>query len=586
MLPIFTAPLAFIALLAVPALVAIYWLRQRGREHQVSSLMLWLDERQRREGGRRFERLQTPLLFFLELAILLLIVMAAAGPVSRAGESQRPLVIVLDDSFSLLADREDGARARAGAAIERELRGYAPVRLVLARETPQVLGEAINTPEQAMKQLQGWQCRAPEADLEAAIAFAFELGGARARVLAVTDHAPTQAPNESRLQWWAFGSARPNIAFVNASRTTRDGQEVCWLEIANLSAQASKTTLSVAECPAQNAACNSPASIHQQSIELGPRETRRVTLQLKTGTLALRARLSEDALALDNEVILLPEPRKPVRVEMRVRNDALRALLEKAAQASQQVSFTASDPELVITDQADANAENASAWMLRLISEPNAASFLGPFVVDRAHPLTEGLSLGGVVWGGGKSEQFTGTPIITAGNVPLLTDLERAGKHDVRLRLRLDLSTLHETPNWPILIWNMISWRARAVPGVRPTNVRLGAETALTLDANVESVRVTPPDHQARQLPVRDRTMTVKADGIGVYELDAGGAKYVFASNALRQEESDLAECASGRWGDWTQATALQWEYTSVAWVALLLALLTLSAHAVLAARG
>ena len=62
---------------------------------------------------------------------------------------------------------------------------------------------------------------------------------------------------------------------------------------------------------------------------------------------------------------------------------------------------------------------------MRLVTEPEASAYLGPFVIDFTHPLTEGLSLGGVVWGAGVKEQFMGTPIITAGNVPLLTDIER-----------------------------------------------------------------------------------------------------------------------------------------------------------------
>src|SRR5262247_1864721 len=102
-MPVFTFSFAFIALLAVPALIAIYWLRNQSRERRVSSLLLWLDERQRWEGGRRIHRLQTPLLFFLERRSILLIVMAAAGPMMRAGESGRPLVVVLDASFSMPA---------------------------------------------------------------------------------------------------------------------------------------------------------------------------------------------------------------------------------------------------------------------------------------------------------------------------------------------------------------------------------------------------------------------------------------------------------------------------------------------------
>ncbi len=193
-MPVFTFPLAFIALLAVPVLVAIYWLRSRARERRVSSLLLWLDERQMWEGGRRIHRLQTPLLFFLELLAILLLVAAAGGPMMRAGDAGRPLAIVLDDSFSMLSGNEDSARNRAARAIESELHGnrYEPVRFVLAGESPQLLGETTDNADQAIKLLQNWKCGAPRAELEEAIAFAFELGGSRARVLAVTDRAPSE----------------------------------------------------------------------------------------------------------------------------------------------------------------------------------------------------------------------------------------------------------------------------------------------------------------------------------------------------------------------------------------------------------
>src|SRR5262249_3778310 len=251
-MPVFTFPLAFIALLAVPALVAIYWLRNQARERRVSSLLLWLEEKQMWEGGRRRRRLQTPLLFFLELLAIILLATAAAGPMMRAGESGRPLVVVLDDSFSMLAgagkdDAAGSARDRAIRAIESELKSnrYEPVRFVLAGESPQLLGEATTNAGQATKLLQNWKCGAPTAKLEEAVSFAFELGGARARVLAVTDPGPQQELTDSRLQWWSFGSSRPNFAFVNAARTLRDDEDRVLIEIANLSSSSGSTTLSI-----------------------------------------------------------------------------------------------------------------------------------------------------------------------------------------------------------------------------------------------------------------------------------------------------------------------------------------------------
>src|SRR4051812_23213307 len=102
MIPLLTTPVALWGLLAIPALVAIYWLRNRFRRHPVSSLMLWIDPRQPRSGGTRLHRLQTPLLFLLELLALLLLVLAAAEPRVPLAQGSPPWVVVLDDSYSML----------------------------------------------------------------------------------------------------------------------------------------------------------------------------------------------------------------------------------------------------------------------------------------------------------------------------------------------------------------------------------------------------------------------------------------------------------------------------------------------------
>src|SRR5260370_36831527 len=116
-MPIFVYPLAFLGLLALPALAAIYWLRNRHRRWPVSSLLLWIDPRETRDGGSHIRRLQTPLLFFLELAALLLLVLAAARPYLHTSHGARPLVVVLDDSFSMLAGGDNSTRSKALQAI-------------------------------------------------------------------------------------------------------------------------------------------------------------------------------------------------------------------------------------------------------------------------------------------------------------------------------------------------------------------------------------------------------------------------------------------------------------------------------------
>ena len=570
-MPVFSFPIAFLALLAVPLLVAIYFLRNRAKERRVSSLLLWLDVRQRWDGGQQIHKLQTPLLFFLELLAILLLVMAAAKPLLRAGDAGKPLVIVLDDSFSMQAGGEDSSRNRAVAAIRSELRAsrYDPVRLVLAGETPQLLGEATGNAEQAIKLLENWKCGAASAKLEDAVAFGFELGGNRARVLVVSDHAPVQQPTDSRLQWWAFGSALPNLAFTAATRSARGEEERVMLEITNLSAQPAMANLTI----------ESDTSANPQVFSLAANEARRIVLTIKNSDSPLRAKLGQDDLPVDNEVVLMPEASKIVRVDLRLNDPKLRELVERALESSAQTRISSEKPELVITDKSEPQSSDADAWTLQLLNEAGASSYLGPFVVDRAHPLTDGLSLGGVVWGAASS-QLAGTPIITAGNIALLTDIDRNGRHELRLRLRPELSTLHETPNWPILISNLIEWRADVAPGLRPANVVLGGIANVTVEPEVQSVSLLDPKNQRRELPVRDKVLAVNADTAGVYELRAGQARYSFAANAVSRDESDLSKTTSGKWGSWANATTLQWEYRSVVWVLLLLVLAVMVVHA------
>jgi hypothetical protein len=80
MIPFLTYPLALLALASLPALAAIYLLRNRFRKRTVSSLLLWNFQVPSKSGGAKVHRLQLPLLFFLELLALALLALAAAGP--------------------------------------------------------------------------------------------------------------------------------------------------------------------------------------------------------------------------------------------------------------------------------------------------------------------------------------------------------------------------------------------------------------------------------------------------------------------------------------------------------------------------
>jgi hypothetical protein len=600
MLPLLTYPLALAGLAAVPVLVAIYLLRNRFRRQPVSSLMLWEDPREARAGGTRIRRLQTPLLFLLELAAIVLLVLAATEPQVRARQGARPLVVVLDDSFSMLAGGADSPRALAVEALRPELRRLAPysIRFILAGERPQALSEPVHTAAEALALLEGWRCRAPASCLEESLTLAAEVGGELALLLVLSDREPGKGavPEKGRLRWWAFGRPRPNRAIVNAARTAADGGDRCLLEVANL-ADASHTATLVLET-------DSPVrEVKRWKLKMAAGQTRRLIFQLKPDTPAVRARLEEDELPVDNQVTLLPARPTTVRVDLRLADPVLARLVDRAVRAAGGDTRPTDRPQLVFTDGKGGDP-GAGAWLVRFRADKEAPAYRGPFVLDRTHPLTEGVALRGVIWSAGKGRQATGAPVIMAGNVPLLTDSEVAAeegvaaveRREVLWRFRPDLSTLQDAPDWPVLIWNLLRWRAASLPGVSRTNVRLGEQVTVTLPAAPEKVSLAGPDGKVQSLLVQGRQVTVRGGEVGVYEVrpqwpKKGGTgrlpekTYAFAVNALQRDESDLRECATGRWGDWLDETSLRLEYHNVTWLVVLLLLGVLTVHLLMTAR-
>ncbi len=138
---------------------------------------------------------------------------------------------------------------------------------------------------------------------------------------------------------------------------------------------------------------------------------------------------------------------------------------------------------------------------------------------------------------------------------------------------------MQRTPNWPILWWNLLEWRALSVPGVRSANLRLGGEAAVGLTVATGEAELELPDGSTRRLAARGGQLAIPAEQLGIHRLRHGGRTDRWAVNALAATESDLRRAASGRWGSWSDQAAARWEVRSVAWVLLLVASAGLVLH-------
>ena len=83
-----------------------------------------------------------------------------------------------------------------------------------------------------------------------------------------------------------------------------------------------------------------------------------------------------------------------------------------------------------------------------------------------------------------------------------------------------------------------------------------------------------------------DQTVSFKPESPGVYEIATERGSYSFAANALRKEESDLRTTESGRWGSLDADEGAERELRNIAWVFVLLLLMTLCVHLAVASRS
>jgi hypothetical protein len=577
MIPFLTYPLALLALASLPALAAIYILRNRFRRRQVSSLVLWRFQVPSKAGGAKIHRLQLPLLFFLELLALLMLVVAATGPHWKLPQSARPLIVVLDDSFSMRAMQGDvSAQTRARVFLEKLFRRQPPpsTRLILAGSEARSLGGTVKNWHEVEALLAQWKCWSPRSALDSAVTLAAELGKQQANILVLTDHRPPDEKISSqRLEWHAFGAPLDNVAIVNASRTIFGDQDRCLLEVANFSAASHTAKLAV------QVGTNAPQA---SLLSLGPRESQRVVFNIASSTPALRANLEPDALAEDNEVQLLPPVRKHVRVAMALTNEFVAALVNRTLDATGLRAAISENPELVVRE-AD-TVVNSNSWSLCLHTDGATNAYTGPFVVDDAHPLANGVALEGVIWAGANLTNAPGeVPVILAGNVPLLTVREDvAGRRHLNLNFNPGLSTVQNTPDWPVLFWNILSWRISEMPGLQESNARMGTEVILRTTG--EPVTITQPDGSKVAFAKTGGELALETPMPGIYSVLAGTVTNQFSVNVLNADKSDLTACASGQWGRWSEDTERRLEETSAVWVFGLFALGLLATHLYLVA--
>lgn len=573
-MPSFAAPLALLGLLAFVPLLGVYVFRRRSVRRPVSSLLLWEGLVDQRTGGRQREKLRVPPPLPWEIAALILLALAAAAPILTRERDELRVVLVLDNSYSMLAgETMDRARDRALELTRRS--GEAS--FVLAGDRPTLLPESGEPG--FIQALTVWRGSDARSDLIGAIMLARETFGPTARLVVFTDHHPEDVDLEIEempgLRWISLGLPEDNLGFVNAQRRGDD----FLLEIRNFSDAPQTAELSVAEGERE-------PSLQRITIEAD--DTLRLRSRVSRRGADLVCTLMEEGIEADNLVHLPAGDRRPIRVGLELTDPHLADHVARAITATGTALLVADMPELLfrdITDEARAGAfPGSSPWVVSFAApSAQAGVFLGPYIIDQTHALGDGLDLSGVIWAADTgasavgSSEF-GTPVVMLDRSVLIEEIRSDAGRELILRLDASRTNIFSTPSWPTMIWNIVSWRRGAVPGPARNHLALGESIDVQPGARGEVTHRTPSG-ATRILRSADR-LRLPANEAGLHTVLVEEREHTVAVNTLNPGESDLrrrrSHVASGPEVD--SGTALA--EMDLSWLAALGLLAVLAYHA------
>lgn len=558
---IFATPLGLLALAAVPAIIAIHLFRRRFPVRPIAGLFLWQIARERPEGGGKITTLPVTTSLILECLAALALALILAGARCASTNVSQHLVVLLDDSLSMTAvnSRGESARDRAVRRVVSEIERLGSrgrITLVRSGERPSVFAGPALVATEARAAIEAWTPQAPDHSFALGLRLARELAGETGTLMVLSDGTPASRGDrevEGAL-WVAVGERLANVGITGAQRTLTpdEGRGAIALTLGNFSNAPVRRRLSID-------AGGKPVLVRDIDV---PEGTSSITLPLPTGVSAARVSLSDDALRKDNEVVLVEPSPQIVGVENRLGDGRGRQALVKALAAV--AGVTSAEPgQLAFVDAAGLDGDApAGTWRVGFGPAPpgwrasgESQDFVGPFVLEKRHPLLAGVTLGGVVWPGAVPTRPDALrPVASAGDRLLVgLRISAASGPDPAVLFNLDLerTNLIRAPDWPILISNLVEMRRRELPGPERWNYRAGEWIRVRLGRDPKGpLRVRMGTFERELPPGRLLEFVAPAPGGLLQITERDERLYELAVNVLDEAEGDLRDRSAAEIGE------------------------------------
>ncbi len=592
----FLAPGAFFLGLLLPVIVAMYLLRLRRIEREVSSTFLWRKMVRDVEANAPWQKLRANLLMILQLLFLAALIFALARPFQWAeGAGGEAAIIVLDTSASMAAtdvapNRIESAKQRARQLVD-ELPGTSRVTIIEAgREARVLLSSSLDRrlAHLAIEQVQAGSGGSDMAiSLELASAIASRQPGTEIIVLSDGNvELPQRITIRGTLRYIPFGLSGENtaVSLITLQPTPGGASLTAFVQVTNYGAEPSSPSLSLW---ADGQIINNvqmeaiPPGGQRNLIEEGlPPETAMVEAVLLSAAGA-------DNLPLDDHAVAIRPQSEPIPVTLVTQGNRF---IETALGLLPGVALTQQDPETLLgtgsETPAPAQAQPAgdppaliiydntipdtlpTTGSLLFIAPPRSTDYFTttgtvdtprPRIVDSSDPLVQNLSLSEVSildavqiplpdWAvpvvSGELSDGTNTPLLMRGEVN--------GQRIAVLAFDFRRSDLQLQVAFPLLWANMIDWLAPGAGSAVPEQVAPGETLIFNAPEGAQSAAITRPDGSTVQVQAQNgRFAFADTTQLGAYRLQFQPAEpdnpqeAAFAVNLFAPQESSLEPAAN-----------------------------------------
>lgn len=382
-MPTLANPLGLIALLGIPAVLAIHFLQRKAKELPVSTLFLLEHTRREAASGRRFERLIPSIPLWMQLLAVLLLTWILVEPRYRKFGSIQRIAVVLDSSASMSVFKQDAIR-KLRDSLPALRGGASEMQLTVLESLPNrpriYTGTSVNDLEQAVR---NWEPSAGPIDPTQALRLARSLVSKDGSVVYLTDTPTANLPFEADLM--AVGRPIENVGFTGVS-FTRDHDTLIWRAmVKNHGSKAADRTWALH---------TSTGSTPARPLHLEPGAM--ITLQAAFPIDAnhVRVELSPDSFVLDDVLpMVAPRPKTLKLANATSANFAALSgkLIQSLDATETSADGTAADLTLASYNPLDPVLPGGSAFLL-VEDETRTGNWLKGGIVAESHPLMDGLN--------------------------------------------------------------------------------------------------------------------------------------------------------------------------------------------------